>query len=113
MDNTLTKELTRQRAFDGYDKNNPEIWNSFKAFCLWLWDVGARSYSAQDAVAILRFQRRYGATIGIDNGEGVILTAPAPTMPLIKFQRNYIMFYARKLAQEDPRFENFFDFSKS
>lgn len=100
----------REKAFQSYDARNPEVWKSFQNFCVWLYEiVGARNYAAQEVFAVIRLQCRFSAQVSVDDGEGSVHTAPMPTMPMIKLQRNYIPHYTRKLIETDPRFKDFFD----
>lgn len=76
--------------FIAYDKQNPDIWDSFVAIALETKNKGFDTYSANGIFEIIRWQT--GVT-----GKGQF-----------KVNNNFRPDYARKLEREYPMFKGFF-----
>jgi hypothetical protein len=81
--------------FKEFDKTNPEIYGLFRFFALELLAAGRTRYSARTIIERIRWHQATSS----DDGE-------------FKINNNYIAHYARKLAQEDSRFTEFFTWRK-
>lgn len=81
--------------FKDFDTTHPEIYGLFKFFANELLAAGRSRYSARTIIERIRWHH---ATAGND-GE-------------FKINNNFIAYYARKLAAEDSRFQEFFTWRK-
>ena len=102
------KASTRQPHFEKYNECNPEVYESFRNFCVWLWEGGIRNYSAQEVFGNIRLLVRLEAELRMKTEQGWRV-APPPTMKNIGVSRSYFVYFARKLEAEDLRFKTFFD----
>lgn len=85
------------RRFRAYDEANPEVYRLFKMYALQLWNAGHRKGGAKMIWERLRweFMKKHGT-----NGHNY------------KLPNDFTADYARKLADEDPRFMTFFQFKE-
>lgn len=81
--------------FAEFDQTNPEIYGLFKFFAGELLSAGRTRYSARTIIERIRWHQAVAA----NDGE-------------FKINNNFIAYYARKLAQEDSRFQEFFTWRK-
>jgi hypothetical protein len=101
-------ESVRDNNFEAFDRNHPEVYESFEAFCTWLYKHGVRRFSAQEAFACIRNQVRLEMEMLVSGDP-----APKPTMINIGINRGHFPRYARKLAGSNPKFAEFFELVSS
>jgi hypothetical protein len=92
----LASEETIQERFLAFDRANPEVYAAFKDFSLRLLNAGRTHYSADGILHTVRFH----TAVNGDRDGG------------FKIDNNFSSRYARKLAAEDTRFAEFFEFRK-
>jgi hypothetical protein len=85
---------TIQDEFERFDRDHPEVYRAFKWKASQLLAAGHRRYSADAIMHAVRVE----ADVNAERAGG------------FKINNNYVSRYARKLADEDPRFAAFFRF---
>lgn len=90
---TLPDDLDGQ--FETYQQTHPTIYPAFRKYALTMLERGFTHYGAKALMEVVR----YHANIERGNGGD----------PFV-INNNFTSRFARKLAQEDPRFAHFFEF---
>ncbi len=80
--------MTRQEAFDKFDREHPEFWNEFEHRAYVMMTKGRKHYSARTIFEVLRWHS------DLDSGGK------------FKIQNNWIPFYAKKF--NDMYYVDFF-----
>lgn len=86
-------DKTAEQRFLEYHRENPMIYRLFIKFAEEAWNAGFRRFSAETIINRIRWYvnvETRGDTFKINN--------------------NYKPFYARKLVEEFPKFDGFFEF---
>ena len=83
---------TKREAFEGFVSKYPEVYELFKFYALELLRAGRTRYSARTIIERVRWQQ---AVNSVDD-EGY------------KINNNHIPYFARRLIDEDQRFEELF-----
>lgn len=86
------KPETKAQKFERFISRYPEVYELFKFYALELYRAGRRQYSARTIVERVRWQQAVNSVD--DDG--------------YKINNNHIPYFARKLMDEDSRFEEFF-----
>jgi hypothetical protein len=90
----MEEQTSIQSRFERFDQAHPEIYGEFRAIAYDLLRRGRRHYGSKAILEVIRYHRILS---GQDEHE------------LFKINNNYSSRYARKLIDEDNRFEQFFE----
>jgi hypothetical protein len=90
----MTENKSIQTQFERFDQAHPEIYEEFRVIASDLLRRGRRHYGSKAILEVIRYHR--------------ILSGQDEHEPF-KINNNYSSRYARKLIDEDKRFEQFFE----
>jgi hypothetical protein len=85
-----------EAQFEKFDQDHPSVYREFKEIAVSLLNMGRKRYGAKAIIEYIRFNRNLK-----NRGE------------LFTINNNFTAYYARKLAEEDNRFRDFFEFRRA